>query len=166
MSRPVQSLAPGFLSLLGLKNNGSLPPEMIDALAPVIDVERWYFQGTRENIPSAGGINILAVAAYAIPEFVVPANEVWWVHGFQVQVSVPAAQTWSGFAVHYTPNVLSIHTGARDSAGGAAVQLAQPSLPAEFLASGGDRFGMITASASGAGAILASGYLSVSRFVA
>lgn len=167
MSRPIQALAPGFLGLLGLKNNGQLPPEMIDQLQPIIDQLPFMLLGIRETAPITAGINVLASSTnYAFPELVVPTNEVWWVHGYSVQLSVPAGQSWTGNAIHFTNNTLAIDVGPRETAGGAAIQLMQTQSIGGFLAAPGDRFGLVTAASAGAGAINAFGLLTLSRFPA
>jgi len=167
MSYPIQALAPGFLGLLGLKNNGALPPMMIDALSPVIDALPFYLQGSREVLPQSAAVNILAANAnYGFAEYVVPAGEVWYVHAFHVLVTVPAAQSWVGYGKHVTPGFGDIHVSGVASAGGAAIQAAITPDIGGFFAAAGDRFGVFTGASAGAGAVNASGVLTISRYTA
>lgn len=166
MSRPIQSLAPGFLSLLGLKNNGALPPDLVDALQPVIDQLPFMFLGAREVLPFTANLNVTAVSNFVFPELVVPANEVWWVHGYTAQLGVPAGNSWSGSPIHYSRNTVPIRVGSLLSGGAAAATAYDlPSLR-DFLAAGGDQFGLLTSAFTGAGPITATGYISITRLFA
>jgi hypothetical protein len=163
VSRPIQSLAPGFLGLLGMKNNGQLPAELIDALQPVIDESPFMFMGSRDTIVDPVSQNINAVAQFTFPALRVPANEMWYVHGIGVQCSVPGGNTWRGQVAHFTGNVTGIRLGAPESLGAAAAQL-YTGLIGGFLANPGDQFGIITSAQTGAGAVTAFGVATVSRF--
>lgn len=164
MTRPIQQLAPGYLGLLGLKSQGLLPPEVVDAVAPVLEMGDFYKLGPRETFNSTAGVNVLASASYGFPELLVPANEVWWVHAYSVVLAIPAGQSWKGNVVQFTGNFRPMNTGAPFSGGGAAIENLQlPSLNG-FWARQGDRFGVFTGVSTGAGAINAFGELTISRF--
>lgn len=167
MSRPIQAWGTGFLGMLGMKNEGQLPAELTDALQPIVDLFPFYMLGTRETFPVTAGQGIRPVSNYVFPELNVPANEVWWVHGYSVQVTVPAAHTWNGVPVHYTRNTLPIHVGSGTSLGnGATATVAQTASIGGFLAAPGDTFGVLTQDSTGAGVINGFGELTITRFPA
>lgn len=167
MSRPIQSLAPGFLGMLGMKNEGRLPPDMVDAVAPVVELLPFYVMGNRETLAASAAVNVLAAAVnYVFVEFTVPAQEVWYVHGFNVQVGVPAGQSWTGAIIHFNRSAIPIRTGSSFTVGGAAAGLAAPQSLGGFFAAAGDLFGLATELSAGAGAENAFGYMTISRFLA
>lgn len=79
MPRPIQSQAPAFLNLLGLKNQGALPPDLVEAVQPHVDMLPFYLRGAMQaqdafyaglGAPFTGGF---------LPIVSVPANEWWFV---------------------------------------------------------------------------------------
>jgi len=113
MSRPIQAQNPGFLGLLGLKNNGQNPAEMIDAVAPTIDIRENYLLGLRETILDDGVSRNLNAAGVVLgwPEFDVPGNEVWYVHDFTIIVDVAVGGVWIGKALHLERGTQYVHAG-------------------------------------------------------
>lgn len=167
MSRPIQTLAPGFLSMLGLKNEGRLPADMVDMVQPVVDLRDFYFSGNREVVPELVATNVLVAAVnYVFVDLSVPQNEIWWVHGYAADVPVPAAQSWTGQAIHYDRNTRAIHVGNPITIGGAGATNGRPFVPGGFFAQGGDLFGVLTTASAGAGAINAFATITISRFLA
>lgn len=83
--RPVSSLSSGFLSLIGVKNQGKAPDVLDDTLQPVIDMGEWYKGANSVNryvietgfVVQLSGILIPTPAAGAIE---VPDGQVWWIH--------------------------------------------------------------------------------------
>jgi len=165
VSRPIQALAPGFLGLLGLKNNGALPPDFIDAVAPTIDLARWYLEGNRETIVTAG-VDVDTLANFAFPEFIVPSSQVWYVHALTVQINVPAANAWQGSAVHFNRNGQPIRTGTWSSQGGAASSYIWTAAIGDFFMQAGDFAGVTTGSYTGAGPANAFGNIAITRLLA
>lgn len=167
MSRPIQALAPGFLGLLGLKQ-GNLPVELTEDVKPILEMFDFYALGARETIPTAGTAvqNISAVAHFAIPELTVPAGQVWYVHGFTIQVTVPVAEAITVVAQHFNPSTTPIHASPptrQDAAvGGAGIM---ELTIGGFLASAGDLFGVLVSQVTGVGLTLR-GACTFSRFIA
>lgn len=85
MQKPVQNLATGFLSLLGLKSFGRNPSEMHEQLQPTIDMTQWYLGANavdtfRSDLPS-DPVNPLSGFAAGVQ---VPQEQNWWIHEAQV----------------------------------------------------------------------------------
>lgn len=84
-SRPVQNLATGFLSLLGIKNMGKLPEFLPDSVQPTIDMSEWYkFSNAQQLLlqetyaaPLSG---VVIPQSALLINGLVPEGRVWWVH--------------------------------------------------------------------------------------
>lgn len=101
--RPIQPLAPGLLSLLGLKNLGRLPDGFADEVRPSLDLERWYLNGSSIILSTAedwtadvgageitGFFRIGATPITGFGDITVPDGELWWVEDIDVGVSITA----------------------------------------------------------------------------
>lgn len=49
-SGPIQAPAPGFLSLMEMKNSGHNPDLLIGTVQPVVNMEPWWLRGERQPI--------------------------------------------------------------------------------------------------------------------
>jgi hypothetical protein len=149
-----------------MKNQGQLPADLVDALQPTIHVADFYYGGRRETIPFAdvGAQGIAASSNFVFPEITVPNNEVWWVHGFLVQVSTVITGVVEFQACHYSRNLTPIHCGPPIGGTATAARVFQQQI-GDFLAQPGDAFGLLctvqTTAASSADACI-----TFSRFTA
>lgn len=98
MSRPIQTNPLGFLSLLGLKNNGNNPPEMRDDVQPVVDLRAQYleqdarFSGAGQRLFPLGDSPATSAPGSSAGVLVGPdptGNELWYVHGGFMAVQIP-----------------------------------------------------------------------------
>jgi len=93
--RPIQATAQGFLSLLGLKNNGQNPEFLSDTVIPQIDMREWYLMQNHEwlwsdtqpilaanseaTLPWVGGFTIGNLDGGGVVDMAVPQDEWWYV---------------------------------------------------------------------------------------
>lgn len=153
MSGPVQSLAPGFLSLLGLKNNGALPPVMVDSSAPVIDLTRWYLQGNVEILSQSVGIGLNSAGISFVFPAVVPTNEIWYVHAHSVNVAMAAAERIDIQPVAFNRNTFALKAGEMkryDFAGALAAAFVNTETIGDVFMPGGSAIGFNLGSYNGA----------------
>lgn len=90
VSRPIQGQAPGFLGLLGVKNLGKLPNDLLDSVQPVVDVEAWYRRGIALLQGRFSQTDVLDYTGFLGPTedqfgttigaIIVPQGFVWYVH--------------------------------------------------------------------------------------
>lgn len=97
MSRPIQALAPGYLGLLGLKNNGKLPLDQHDTVQPIVNIEPYYLQGVRQGI--SGSFPLVAGSSgnttlFTVP-VAVPEGKVWHILGGTLFLGIAAGQVFS-----------------------------------------------------------------------
>lgn len=87
-SRPVSSLANGFLALLGVKNMGQNPDILLDEIRPGMDMFQWYAESNAQN--AQGGFAQVTPVSNQLNIFTVPPGELWFVHSLScfVQLSV------------------------------------------------------------------------------
>lgn len=105
-SRPIQTLPPGFLNMLRLKNRGNNPDELIGTVQPTMDMTPWYLNALFSNdVPvlrgqESGVRNGGFFLSYGLggPAAYVPDGEWWYVHHYGVEVGVPAGSIVSGIA--------------------------------------------------------------------
>jgi hypothetical protein len=91
MATPITNIPQGFLSLLGLRDMGGVPREVVSTITPGIDVTQFLLLN-REYFESTGTFN--AVGGVGITNFEVPAGELWYVHGAAVRTAaLTAGQT-------------------------------------------------------------------------
>jgi hypothetical protein len=112
MSRPIQAFNPGFLGLLGLKNQGQNPPELIDQVQPTIDINQFYQMGLRESIRyDALSFDVASIGGHLVvdPELTVPAGQMWWLHGAHCIIQLAANRFWGGKLAHVERSTLPIH---------------------------------------------------------
>lgn len=106
MPRPIQALAPAFLNLLGLKNQGALPPELAEVVQPQVDMMPFYLQGTALNrwdfVNSP--FPVASFQGGLIPTFVTPRDEWWYIHNLTARIA------WSVLANNAT-NIAGARTG-------------------------------------------------------
>lgn len=102
-SRPISSLANGFLTLLGVKNMGKNPEVLLDEVRPVLEMRDWYLNSNiQEAVASAAGV-ATELAGFQ-GSMVVPAGELWWVDALTVRIdSAPAS----------TPRILQLAAAMR-----------------------------------------------------
>lgn len=96
-SGPIQTPAPGFLSLLNLKNKGLLPDVLQGNLQPVVDLAGFFQRGAAQNLTT--NYNRVQAAA-AVTGFlalntpsalVVPQNETWYVQAATIRALATGA---------------------------------------------------------------------------
>jgi hypothetical protein len=91
---PIQSQAPGFLSMLALKNHGGLPDSLMSSVQPTLDMFPFYAQYGSETIQQ-----LIAIAANNAPQtFIdvdmeVPNGEAWYCHSVTVASTLAAAES-------------------------------------------------------------------------
>jgi len=85
--RPLNPKADGFLSLLGLKNQGRNPETLNLQLQPTVDLLEWYFQSRLENITATRTVPdaSTSVANFGATSLVVPDREWWWIENYTVR---------------------------------------------------------------------------------
>lgn len=93
--RPVQGVPEGFLSALGIKNNGQNPEYLSDTVLPQVDLREWYLMRDHQWLVS----NTLAALA-AGGEQPLP-----WIGGFtdfidNLDMAVPEGEIWYVWAVY------------------------------------------------------------------
>lgn len=172
MSEPIQALAPGYLSLLGLKNRGMNPLVAADGLQPIIDMAPFYLASLQQRMVGQTGIGLnqnfatfVLTATGALPAQV-PRDEVWFVHGYTVSASVGAAERLALRAALLTDQVIELHTSPLADIAGAsftgAAGLETDSIIDQWIP-GGTFFGFIVQGYTGA-ARTVFGNAIVSRF--
>lgn len=100
MAGPIQTIAPGLLGLLQLKQTGKNPETLAEIVAPVIEMRDWYMQARNlddisllpgvtlsVNVPTAGKGN------YGYANAVVPNGQIWWVTHYWIVADLLAAET-------------------------------------------------------------------------
>lgn len=143
MPRPIQSQAPGFLNLLGLKNQGGLPPELAEVVRPTVEMMPWYLRGGAvngtffENGPGfvwTGGSDSLVE---------VPQGEWWYIHFLTARLSFPlavthAAKDFSAAAIYPNPGVVEVgrQMDVNTATIGAGVSVRAPSMADLWLPPG------------------------------
>lgn len=94
MWRPVSGALPGFLSLLGIKSNGSNPQALEKFVQPVVELLPFLLEGGAENFPTTfHSINVLAQGGSYGHAVVVPDGQKWWVHHATARIGTPALPT-------------------------------------------------------------------------
>lgn len=89
-SGPIQVIPPGLLGFLQIKNNGQNPSLLPDSIQPVMDLQRWLFNGRLEV---ATGTNLVpsAGAPADITLFTIPEREWFWIENVTCSVVALAA---------------------------------------------------------------------------
>lgn len=100
-SGPVQTPAPGFLSLLNLKNVGQLPDILIGELSPSVNLDKYFLRGQLVNNPASSDLSLAAGNYGTFRQFTtnpiaVPETQWWWVE----RVSILAYATAAGAVCH------------------------------------------------------------------
>lgn len=112
MSKPLQALAPGYLSLLGLKNMGTLPGEAMDTVQPVVDMLQFFYRG--QTTIRAGDIPDQNFAGPGnnsfTPALVVPEGKIWVVLGGYLALNIAPPQVASIRARLFVLNPTLGHT--------------------------------------------------------
>jgi len=104
MSRPIQSIPPGLLSLFQLKNEGKNPSEFVETVQPTIDLLRWYLEPQAENLSSGTQqVNTAGVFTTFTP-LAVPVGEFWIVTGASMSIACGVGETITA-KMGYTPGV-------------------------------------------------------------
>ena len=106
LTPPVINRQPvGLLDFFGLKNGGQYPQQLATTLAPTIDLLRLYEADVEEFI--SDGVSVAAGGALGDFDFggassrpgIVPQNELWHIHHFALQLSVPVNVNMWGFSI-------------------------------------------------------------------
>lgn len=116
MSGPIQVIPPGLLGMLQLKNVGKLPDELLETLAPVLELRDWLLQANSQvagPYTTTWANNQTGFANFVTPTVLAPPDRVWWyVHQFTVYASLPlgtdAAQYWPSMSFINTGSVLTV----------------------------------------------------------
>ena len=97
-SGPIQTLPPGLLSVLQLKNLGRLPSVLLGEVSPSIDLLDMYLRSlgvanspgahTRNQTTASG--NFYQFTAGALGTIQVPQNEWWWFQHYSVTATFTA----------------------------------------------------------------------------
>lgn len=111
-SKPIQQLAPGFLSLMNLKNTGMLPDTVLGDLQPCIDLEGYFLRGAIVAIAQAVNIGAGSGSGFnpltgggginGTVDFTTPNNEWWWVERMTASTTNLAAGDIMKLACAYT----------------------------------------------------------------
>jgi len=94
---PIQTPAPGFLSLLNLKNKGLLPDLLRGNLQPVVDLAEYFQRGSLQNITTnytrvQAAATVTGFLAFNTPSaIVVPQDETWYVESATVRALATGA---------------------------------------------------------------------------
>lgn len=95
MATPITNIPQGFVSLLGLRDMGGVPREVVSTIAPGIDITQFLLlnrETVSENLASGAVLT-------SVLGFTVPPGELWYVHAFSVMSSVLGAGDSIGFAL-------------------------------------------------------------------
>jgi hypothetical protein len=89
---PIQILPQGLTGLVGLKNLGRVPSDLLTDVSPVIDIEPYWLRYTAKfqqtGAMSASVIaNTFSFVPFSPPVFV-PNGETWFVHAYSVEVLI------------------------------------------------------------------------------
>ncbi len=116
-SGPIQTLAPGLLSVLQLKNTGRLPSVLLGDVSPSIDMLDFYLRSlgvananaahTRTQVTASG--NFYQFNAGGKGSIVVPQTEWWWVEHYSVTAVMSAV---AGQAVEGLTPALAFNTSS------------------------------------------------------
>jgi len=114
ISKPIQTPAPGFLSLLNLKNLGVLPDSMLDQVQGGIDLEQYYLRGNLQILApntatmpvgaTPGGFNSLngGGGLQGNVDWTVPQNQTWYLDNLTFRT----AQLTAGDRIFITPGYI------------------------------------------------------------
>jgi hypothetical protein len=98
----IQSMLPGLLSLLGIRNGGALPPVLADQVVPTFDLDSWYLRAQlRFSAPAASystnGAQIGGFTSFVTNQATlqVPNSEWWYVDGYWISAQMNAVDTLS-----------------------------------------------------------------------
>jgi hypothetical protein len=98
---PIQTIPPGLLNLLNLKQMGQNPGVLSDQVDPTVELFAWYMRARAQGAPGLTGqsppTQVLAIGAspgnflIGAPNVVVPSNELWYVESMQLFGTLGAA---------------------------------------------------------------------------
>lgn len=87
----IQKIAPGLLSLMGLKTMGNNPGELAETIAPTLELEQWFLQ--TNSVVLTGQVALAGPQDYNelclpfstgalanVAGAVIPQDEIWYVH--------------------------------------------------------------------------------------
>lgn len=84
---PISAQTRGFLSLLGLKNTGRNPGQLLDDVRPVVEMAPWYLAASaitqRFAVASAVAQSDLVLGWPLVPD-----GQLWWVLEYSVSVQL------------------------------------------------------------------------------
>lgn len=110
--RPIQSQAPAFLNLLGLKSKGALPPELVEVVQPQVDMLGFYLRGGRQissTFQAGPGTMLLGGFVAVVP---VPDNEWWHIEWMTARLNWGALPSVSLVATNFGAAVFAPGIGA------------------------------------------------------
>jgi len=94
---PLQLVPPGFLHLLGLKNQGHLPADLGEVVAPVLEMAGWYLRTNAQVDALVSGISLSSASnqegVFSPNSIDCPAGETWFIHEYSIRAGVPAGAT-------------------------------------------------------------------------
>lgn len=102
---PVSAPTRGFLSLLGIKNQGRNPGQLLDDVRGVVEMRDWYLQGRALQARFVTVRTSPAVGFFYAP-VQVPETETWYVHALTVGAQV-------GFGPAVVVDVVGLAPAAR-----------------------------------------------------
>jgi hypothetical protein len=101
-SGPIQLIPPGLLGLLQIKSPAGQNPNVLNAdVQPCVDILPWWLRANRQVWAANSGINIAAAIindfmAFSPNSIIVPQNQWWYIHSYNVAVAAGAAGTALG----------------------------------------------------------------------
>lgn len=99
---PIQVIPPGLMGLLQLKQEGRLPSQLAETVAPVLELRDWYLTARRVDdlalFPAGqpqvgiatGGIGLKTLLSGGVAA-AVPGNQIWYVEELTIQVNTALA---------------------------------------------------------------------------
>ena len=101
MSGPIQTIPQGLLSLLQLKQTGSNPSQLLETVAPVVDLVQWWLQRQVVDLSFQlfGAVSTVLIGpaghgqtAFTTNPITVPQQQQWWIESFSLGGTLLAAE--------------------------------------------------------------------------
>jgi len=121
MSGPLQVIPAGLLGFLQLKNAGQNPRDLVDSVQPTFDLWRHYLASYGEiwnqasTFIQAGPVGAVGFGAFNTLPIVVPTQQWWYVHSYNVRVVVAAGDTYRYQCAYRTNQLSTAHVEIADS---------------------------------------------------
>jgi len=82
----------GYLELMGVKSQGTTPPDVADAVMPVVDMTEFYAKGASLSAFASTAVAVTTTGNYgAASGFQVPTGELWRVHSVSITANANLA---------------------------------------------------------------------------